>query len=167
MQSSQTIHQSRGRCMSVYPRNMLPCLQKSRSSASGDSANEKILVVLEWIRQESRIYTPVGTSWTPQTRSSSIRPNQAALSRLPSCSATFVKKSRVFATRSSRLGCIDWRCVTGKNVASSIDTNSSQLRSLQRPLDDGYGSIVVWLTFSLLFAALLLFLLPFANLQPS
>lgn len=153
--------------MSVYPRNMLSCLQKSRSSASGDLANEKILVILEWIRQKSRIYTPVGTSWTPQTLSSSIRPNQADLSRLPSCSATFVKRSRVFATRCSRSGCIDWWRVAGRNVASRIDTNSSQLRSLRRPLDDRYRCIVVWLTFSLLFAVLLLPLLPFANLQPS
>jgi hypothetical protein len=153
--------------MSVYPRNMLPCLQKSRSSASRDSANEKILVILEWIRQNSRIYTPIGTSWTPQILSSSIRPNQAALSRLLSCSATSVKRSRVFATRCSRSGCNDWWRVAGKNVASRIDTNSSQLRSLRRPLDGRYRCIVVWLTFSLLFAALLLPLLPFANLQPS
>ena len=153
--------------MSVYPHNMLFCLQKSRSSASRDSASEMILVILEWIRQESRIYIPVGTLWTPQTLSSSIRPNQADLSRLPSCSATFVKRSRVFATRCSRSGWIDWWRVAGRNVASRTDTNSSQLRSLRRPLDDRYRCIVVWLTFSLLFAALLLPLLPLANLQPA
>jgi len=153
--------------MSVYPHNMLPCLQKSRSSASGDPTNEKILVILEWIRQKSKIYTPVGTPWILQTLSSSIRPNHPALSRLLSCSATFVKRSRVFATRCSRSDCIDWWRVAGKNVASRIDTNSSQLRSLRRPLDDRHRCIVVWLTFSLLFAALLLPLLPFANLQPS